>query len=398
MRRNTNFSNLEANYLFSGIRQKIQAFRKQHPEASIIDLSIGDTSYPLHTSVIHTFTQSVEKLGNPKTYRGYGPELGLPALREKLSEVFYHGQVSPEEIFISEGAKMDIFRIFSLFGPGKTIAVQDPSYPVYIDTALLTGSRKIIKLPCTKETHFFPEIPQDEAIDIFCICSPNNPTGTVLNREQLKELVDYANAQGSIILFDAAYSTFISDPTLPTSIFDIPGARSCAIEVNSFSKSLGFAGVRLGWNVVPKDLQYNDGLPVIRDWERLLFTTFNGVCLPVQESAIAGVSLFPNLEAISHYRYNSSLLREALQKADFSVYGGEQAPYLWVEVPGHIPDEDVFDFFLHHYHIAITPGKGFGSCGKGYVRFSSLGKTEDIVAACQRLTLTSVYDTMVLSL
>ncbi|SGA32484.1 L,L-diaminopimelate aminotransferase [Chlamydia abortus] len=154
----------------------------------------------------------------------------------------------------------------------------------------------------------------------------------------------------------------------------------------------------MGWNVVPKDLQYNDGLPVIRDWERLLFTTFNGVCLPVQESAIAGVSLFPNLEAISHYRYNSSLLREALQKADFSVYGGEQAPYLWVEVPGHIPDEDVFDFFLHHYHIAITPGKGFGSCGKGYVRFSSLGKTEDIVAACQRLTLTSVYDTMVLSL
>ncbi|AFS21318.1 LL-diaminopimelate aminotransferase [Chlamydia psittaci] len=398
MRRNTNFSNLEANYLFSGIRQKIQAFLKTNPEASIIDLSIGDTSYPLHTSVIHTFTRSVEKLGNPKTYRGYGPELGLPALREKLSEVFYHGKVSPEEIFISEGAKMDIFRLFSLFGPGKTIAVQDPSYPVYIDAALLTGSRKILKLPCTKETHFFPVIPQGEAIDILCICSPNNPTGTVLNREQLKELVDYANAHGSIILFDAAYSAFISDPTLPKSIFEIPEARSCAIEVNSFSKSLGFSGVRLGWNVVPKDLKYSDGLPVIRDWERLLFTTFNGACLPVQEAAISGISLFPNLEAVAHYRYNNSLLREALQKAEFSVYGGEQAPYLWVEVPGNIPDEDVFDFFLHQYHIAITPGKGFGSCGKGYVRFSSLGKTEDIVAACQRLTLTSVHDTMVLSL
>ncbi|QXE27317.1 LL-diaminopimelate aminotransferase [Chlamydia buteonis] len=398
MRRNTNFSNLETNYLFSGIRQKIQAFREKHPEISIIDLSIGNTSYPLHKSVTHTFSQSVDKLGNPKTYRGYGPELGLPSLREKLSEVFYHGKVSPEEIFISDGAKMDIFRVLSLFGPGKTVAVQDPSYPVYIDTALITGARKIIKLPCTKESHFFPVLPEREVIDIFCLCSPNNPTGTVLNREQLKELVDYANAHGSVILFDAAYSAFISDPSLPRSIFEIPEARSCAIEVNSFSKSLGFSGVRLGWNVVPNDLKYSNGLPVIRDWERFLFTTFNGTCLPVQEAAISGISLFPNLEAISQYRYNSSLLRTALQKAEFSVYGGEHAPYLWVEVPNTIPDEDAFDFFLHQYHIAITPGKGFGSCGEGYVRFSSLGKTEDIVAACQRLTLTSVYDTMVLSL
>ncbi|WP_375794011.1 LL-diaminopimelate aminotransferase [Chlamydia sp. 12-01] len=398
MRRNNNFSNLETNYLFSGIRQKIRSFREKYPEVSTIDLSIGDTTQPLHASIIDTFSKSVQKLGNPKTYRGYGPELGLLSLREKLSEVFYNGKVTPEEIFISDGAKMDIFRLLSLFGPGKTIAVQDPSYPAYIDTALLTGAHKIVKLPCTKETDFFPVIPQGEAIDIFCLCSPNNPTGTVLTKEQLKELINYANSHGSIILFDAAYSAFISDPSLPTSIFEIPEARHCAIEINSFSKSLGFAGVRLGWNVVPKDLKYNDNLPVIRDWERFLYTTFNGASLPVQESAISGVSLFPNLEAISHYRYNSSLLREALQKAEFSVYGGEHAPYLWVEVPEIIPDEELFDFFLHQYHIAITPGKGFGSCGEGYVRFSALGKTEDVVTACQRLTVTSVYDRAVLSL
>ncbi|MEF9496559.1 MULTISPECIES: LL-diaminopimelate aminotransferase [Chlamydia] len=398
MRRNSNFSQLETNYLFSGIRQKIRTFREEFPEASIIDLSIGDTTQPLHTSVIDIFTKSVQKLGNPKTYRGYGPELGLPALREKLSEVFYNGKISPEEIFISDGAKMDIFRLLSLFGPEKTVAIQDPSYPAYIDTALLAGAKKIVKLPCTKATNFFPVIPQEEVIDIFCLCSPNNPTGTVLTKEQLKELIAYANSNRSIILFDAAYSAFISDPSLPKSIFEIPEARSCAIEINSFSKSLGFSGVRLGWNVVPKDLQYSDGLSVIRDWERFLYTTFNGASLPVQEAAVAGVSLFPNLETIAHYRHNSSLLREALKKAEFSVYGGEHAPYLWVEVPDIIPDEDFFDFFLHQYHIAITPGKGFGACGKGFVRFSSLGKTEDIVAACQRLTLTSVYDRMVLSL
>ncbi|BAE81529.1 aspartate aminotransferase [Chlamydia felis Fe/C-56] len=398
MRRNSNFSSLETNYLFSSIRQKIRSFREKHPEISIIDLSIGDTTQPLHASVIDTFSTSVRKLGNPKTYRGYGPELGLPALKEKLSEVCYRGKVSPEEIFISDGAKTDIFRLFSLFGPGKTIAVQDPSYPAYIDAAILAGARKIVKLPCTKETDFFPVIPQEENIDIFCLCSPNNPTGTVLNREQLKELIDYANSHGSIILFDAAYSAFISDPSLPTSIFEIPEARFCAIEINSFSKSLGFAGVRLGWNIVPKDLKYSDGSLIIRDWERFLCTTFNGASLPVQEAAIAGASLFPNLEAISKYRYNSSLLREALQKAEFVVHGGEHAPYLWVEVPSMIPDEDFFDFFLYQYHIAITPGKGFGSCGTGYVRFSSLGKSENIVAACQRLSQTSVYDRTVLSL
>ncbi|WP_348663789.1 LL-diaminopimelate aminotransferase [Chlamydia vaughanii] len=398
MHRNSNFSKLETRYLFSNIRQKIHAFQEKHPEATIIDLSIGDTTQPLHAAVVSAFSQSIEKLGNSKTYRGYGSEFGLPTLREHLADVFYGNRVSPKEIFISDGAKTDIFRILSFFGPGKTLAIQNPSYPAYIDTAHITGAGKIVPLPCTEETDFAPSIPEEEEIDIFCLCSPNNPTGTVLTKEQLKKIIDYANAHGSLIIFDAAYSAFISDPSLPRSIFEVPGARSCAIEINSFSKSLGFAGVRLGWNVVPEDLQYDDGSSIIRDWERFLCTTFNGASLPAQEAALSGISLFPDLESVSRYRHNSTLLRDALLQAEFLVYGGQHAPYLWVKVPEILPDEDFFDFFLSQYHIAITPGMGFGSCGKGYVRFSSLGKTEDVLLACQRLNLTSVYDRTVLSL
>lgn len=396
MDRNFHFSRIERQYLFSSIQEKICAFQQRYPEISVIDLSIGNTTQPLPRPVIHALTQAINKFGDPRTYSGYGPEFGLPMLRETISHVLYRDIVSPKEVFISDGAKTDIFRLFSLFGPGKTLAIQDPSYPVYSDAAYLAGARKVLRLPCTKHTEFFPQIPE-EPVDIFCLCSPNNPTGTVLTKEQLSELVRYANDQGSLILFDAAYSAFISDPTLPKSIFEIPGARSCAIEVNSFSKSLGFSGVRLGWNVVPEQLTYANGLRVIHDWERYLCTTFNGASLPIQEAAIAGISLFPHLEAIAYYRRNSSLLSYTLRQAGFTVYGGEHAPYLWVEAPKNISDEDVFDFFLHQYHIAITPGVGFGSCGKGYVRFSALGKTEDILLACERFSRSPVCDITVLS-
>ena len=398
MDRNINLSRIEEHYLFSSIRQKIQKFQQDQPDVSIVDLSIGNTTQPLDGSVVHAFTQSINKLSNPKTYSGYGPELGLPMLREHIAHVLYQDNVSPKEVFISDGAKTDIFRLLSLFGPGKTVAIQDPSYPVYSDAAYLTGARKVIKLPCTKQTNFFPQIPSEESIDIFCLCSPNNPTGTVLTKEQLSTLVNYANNQGSIILFDAAYSAFISNSSLPKSIFEIPGARSCAIEVNSFSKSLGFSGVRLGWNVVPEQLTYANGYEIIRDWQRFLCTTFNGASLPVQEAAMAGLSLFPNIEALSHYQKNSAILSQALQKSGFLVHGGQHSLYLWVEIPNDIPDEDIFDFFLHQYHIAITPGIGFGECGKGYVRFSALGKREDILLACKRLNQSPVCASTVLSL
>lgn len=392
MRRNSNFSNLETNYLFSNIREKLLNFKKNNPEADIIDLSIGNTTQPLPQRVVDTLKSSVHNFGDQETYSGYGPELGLPELREKIANILYPDLISSEEIFISDGAKTDIFRLLSLFGPGKTVAIQDPSYPAYIDAAYLAGAKKILKLPCTKHNHFFPEIPQNEVIDIFCLCSPNNPTGTALTREQLQTLVDYAHAHHSLLIIDATYNAFISDPALPKSIFEIPGAHSCAIEINSFSKSLGFAGLRLGWSIVPQDLMYANQLPIINDWKRFLCTTFNGASLPIQEAAIVGIELFPNIESVQHYRQNSSLLRHAFEHAHFSVYGGQHAPYLWIEMPEVLAKEDFFDFFLNQYQIAITPGEGFGSCGKDFVRVSALGTSQNVQLACQRLQQSPIYE------
>ncbi len=385
MLRNPHFSSLSTNYLFSEIQKKLRHFRDNHPDEHIIDLSIGDTSQPLEASIVHAFSNSVERFGNSSTYRGYGPDYGLSSLREEIATYLYKNTISKEEIFISNGAKHDLFRLLSLFGAGKTIAIQDPSYPAYIDLARLTGAKRILPLPCLKETDFTPQIPEQEKIDIFCICSPNNPTGTVLSHKQLQALVDYAIHRGSIILFDAAYSAFITDPDLPKSIFEIPGSRSCAIEIQSLSKPLGFSGIRLGWTVVPEELQYEDGSSIIQDWRRFLSTTFNGVSIPVQEAAVEGIHLFPTPPAIHYYRENSHLLREALQQADFCVYGGEHAPYLWVEVP-ECGEQPVFDFFLQNYRIAVTPGEGFGSCGVGFARFSSLGKRNDVLLAVEALT------------
>lgn len=389
MLNNPNFFNLKTNYLFSHIHKKVQAFRSQYPQHSVIDLSIGNTTQPLDPSVVEAFQQSIQQLGCAKQYQGYGSEFGLVDLRKGIASVIYNDLISSQEVFISDGAKVDIFRLFSLFGPGKVVAVQDPSYPAYIDTAYLTGAHRVLKLSCTKEHNFFPQIPEAEKIDIFCICSPNNPTGTVLNHEQLQAIVDYACSHQSLILFDAAYSAFISDPSLPRSIFEIPRARSCAIEINSFSKSLGFTGVRLGWTIVPQELLYADGSPVFRNWERFLCTTFNGASLPAQQAALQGLSLFPKLPAIQYYQENSRLLKRSLQDSGFKVFGGEHAPYLWVEI-SHIKDEDIFDFFLNEYHIATTPGSGFGECGKGFVRFSALGKREQVLDACQRLSTQSL--------
>lgn len=384
MLRNPCFSDLQPNYLFSAIQTKIQQFKQQNPQKQVINLSIGNTTQPLDPSVVQAFTQSIESLGSSKKCQGYGSEFGLPLLREKLAETIYNHMISDQEIFISDGAKVDIFRLLSLFGPGKTIAVQDPSYPAYADAAYLTGAKKIVKLPCVKEHDFFPQIPQDEHIDIFCLCSPNNPTGTTMTHDQLLALVDYARTHRSIILFDAAYSAFISDPSLPRSIYEVPGSRFCAIEINSFSKPLSFAGIRLGWTVLPKELCYADNTPIMQDWKRFLCTTFNGASLPAQYAAIQGLSLFPRPASIQYYQTNSTLLKQHLQKHDFVVFGGEHAPYLWVEIP-QVEDDLIFDFFLQNFQIAVTPGSGFGHYGKGFARFSSLGKREDIVTACERL-------------
>lgn len=388
MKRNPHFVSLTKNYLFADLQKRVAQFRLENPQHTVINLSIGDTTQPLNASVAEAFASSIARLSSPTTCRGYGPDFGLPALRQKLSEDFYRGFVDAKEIFISDGAKVDLFRLLSFFGPNQTVAIQDPSYPAYLDIARLTGAKEIIALPCLQENAFFPEFPEDTHIDILCLCSPNNPTGTVLNKDQLRAIVHYAIEHEILILFDAAYSTFISDPSLPKSIFEIPDARFCAIEINSFSKPLGFAGIRLGWTVIPQELTYADGHFVIQDWERFLSTTFNGASIPAQEAGVAGLSILPQLEAIHYYRENSDLLRKALLATGFEVFGGEHAPYLWVKpIQANISDRDLFDFFLREYHIAITPGIGFGRSGSGFVRFSSLGKREDILAACERLQM-----------
>lgn len=389
MKRNPNFTSLTQNYLFSDLRNRIAQFHSENPQHQVINLSIGDTTQPLDTSVAEAFSQAIARFSSPSTYCGYGPDFGLPSLRQKLSEKLYHGCVNAEEIFISDGAKVDLFRLLSFFGPNQIVAVQDPSYPAYIDIARLTGAKEIVSLPCLQENDFLPVFPKNTHIDILCLCSPNNPTGTALNKNQLRAIVRYAIEHNILILFDAAYSAFISAPSLPKSIFEIPDARFCAIEINSFSKSLGFAGIRLGWTVIPKELTFEDGQPIIRDWKRFLSTTFNGASIPAQEAATAGLSTLSKLEAVHYYKENSHLLKTSLLKAGFQVFGGEHAPYLWVKPTIEtVPYRDLFDFFLQEYHIAITPGIGFGLCGSGFVRFSSLGKREDVLVACERLQMT----------
>ncbi|ETR80394.1 L,L-diaminopimelate aminotransferase [Chlamydia pneumoniae B21] len=397
MRRNPHFSLLKPQYLFSEISKKLAQFRKENPEISVIDLSIGDTTQPLCRSITQAIKEFCVSQEKQETYRGYGPETGLEKLRTKIASEVYENRISPEEIFISDGAKPDIFRLFSFFGPEKTLGLQDPVYPAYRDIAHITGIRDIIPLACRKETGFIPELPNQQSLDILCLCYPNNPTGTVLTFQQLQALVNYANQHGTVLIFDAAYSAFVSDPSLPKSIFEIPEAKYCAIEINSFSKSLGFTGMRLAWNVIPKELTYDNNEPMINDWKRLFATTFNGASLLMQEAGYYGLDLFPTPPAISLYLTNAQKLKKSLETAGFSVHGGDHAPYLWVELPEGISDEEAFDFFLHQYHIAVTPGHGFGSCGQGFVRFSALAQPQNIALACDRLCTASLKETMVLA-
>ncbi|SPN73615.1 LL-diaminopimelate aminotransferase,L,L-diaminopimelate aminotransferase,Alanine-alpha-ketoisovalerate (or valine-pyruvate) aminotransferase,LL-diaminopimelate aminotransferase,Aminotransferase class I and II [Chlamydia serpentis] len=397
MRRNPHFFLLKPQYLFSEISKKLTQFRNENPLIPIIDLSIGDTTQPLNPSITQAVKDFCISQEEQETYRGYGPETGLEKLREKIALEVYTNRVSPEEIFISDGAKPDIFRLFSLFGTEKVLGLQNPVYPAYRDIAYITGIKKIISLPSSKETGFIPELPEEKSMDILCLCYPNNPTGAILTFKQLQLLVEYANHHGIVVIFDAAYSTFISDPSLPKSIFEIPEAKYCAIEVNSFSKPLGFTGMRLGWNVVPKELTYDNGDSIIDDWKRLFATTFNGASLAMQEAGYRGLDLFPTPPSIAIYLQNAHQLKKSLEISGFLVHGGDHAPYLWVELPEEVSDEDAFDFFLNQYHIAVTPGYGFGTCGERFVRLSAFAEPQNITLACKQLLTNPLHNnTMVL--
>lgn len=354
VKRNPNFSRLSKRYLF---QQEID-------KTNVIDLSIGDTSEPLSTTIVDALVAKSKSLGLADGYEGYGPAFGIEPLREKIA-TNYKGLICPDEIFISDGAKCDVGRLALLYTP-EIVALQNPAYPVYRDTSLLLGCREIIDLPCTPENNFFPtKLPY---ADMIYLCSPNNPTGTVLTRSQLEACVAHAKKCDARIIFDAAYASYIQDPTYPRSIYEIEGADEVAIEINSLSKSSGFTSLRLGWSIVPKKL------PEYDDWKRICSTFFNGASCLSQAAALAARD-----EHIEHYLNNAALLRNALTPIAKNIYGGIHAPFLWVDF-----GEDMWEYFLKERQILTTPGRGFGSCGERFLRFSAFGSRATIEEACRR--------------
>lgn len=401
LNRNTRIANLSSGYLFPEISKRRAAYAKTHPDAKIISLGIGNTTEPLTPHIVEGLKAEVERLGTSAGYSGYGDETGLTELRAKIVSVLYKGIVAPEEVFVSDGAKCDIGRLQYLFGPEVTVAVQDPAYPVYVDGSVMVGAagkagpngyEGITYMPCTAENGFFPDLSAIPPSALVYFCSPNNPTGAVATKKQLEDLVKAARAKGSIIIFDSAYSAFIRDPALPLSIFEIEGARECAIEVSSFSKPIGFTGVRLGWTIVPKELKFSCGTPVIQDWTRLMTTIFNGASNIAQRGGLASLDetgLRETRELTDYYLANAALIRSALQSPSFKaqgveLFGGDNAPYVWARFPGK-KSWEIFDLIMDKCHVVCTPGAGFGPAGESFIRFSSFGHRDQVEIACERL-------------
>lgn len=397
IKRNTGLSNLKAGYLFPEIARRRREFAAANPTAKIISLGIGNTTEPLTPHIDAGLVEGARRLGTAAGYSGYGDEQGLTALRERIAAVFYaSSQIAAEEVFVSDGAKCDIGRLQLLFGRDAQVAVQDPSYPVYVDGSVLVGAagpwqdagyQGIRYLPCTTANGYFPDLSRLPTDGLVYFCSPNNPTGAVATRAQLTALVAAARACGSVVIFDAAYAEYIRDPALPKSIFEIPGARECAIEVNSFSKPIGFTGVRLGWTVVPKELKYAAGESVWADWNRICTTVFNGASNVAQYGGLASLEpegLKEMRATIDFYLGNAALIRAALTKLGIACIGGDNAPYLWAHFPGRA-SWDVFAEILEKCHVVTTPGSGFGPAGEGFIRFSSFGHRADVEEACRRL-------------
>jgi len=393
IKRNEGFAKLAAGYLFPEIARRRKEYQAAHPEAKIISLGIGNTTEPLQPYISNALSKYSLGLATKEGYSGYGDEQGLTALRQKIAEVFYPGLVDESEVFISDGAKCDIARIQTLFGPKVNIFVQDPAYPVYVDGSIIIGAENIKYMPCTPENDFFPDLSVVEKDSLIYFCSPNNPTGAVSTKAQLKELVDFANKNGCIIIYDAAYREFISDPTLPKSIFEIEGSKTCAIEINSFSKPAGFTGVRLGWSIVPQELKFEDGSSVNKDWNRVMTTLFNGASNIVQHGGLACLDeegLKAMKDVIDYYKRNAELIEKTVKGDNFKKMGAEvyftgNSPYVWVKFPGK-KSWDIFDSILNKCQIITTPGSGFGPAGESFLRISSFGHYEDVVEACKRLS------------
>jgi len=399
VKRNPGIEKLQAGYLFPEIGRRRTAYLEANPDAQpIISLGIGDTTMPVPPHILSGLTSGAAKLGTKEGYSGYGAEQGQGPLREKIAANLYDNRIAPEEVFVSDGSKCDIGRLQMMFGSGTTTAVQDPSYPVYVDTSVIMGqtgtmdqAKKqydgIVYMECNPSNGFFPDLKNTPRADIIYFCSPNNPTGAAATKDQLQELVDYANAQGSIIVYDAAYAPFIRSDNVPKSIFDIEGSRTCAIEVNSMSKYAGFTGVRLGWTVVPKELTFADGSPVAADFNRIMCTAFNGASNVVQAGALAALDkegLAEIKELIDYYMGNAKLLREAMEEIGLKVHGGTDAPYVFVDLEGK-SSWDMFSKILEEAQVVTIPGAGFGPGGEGFLRLSAFAPRESCIEACTRL-------------
>ena len=385
---NENYKNLEASYLFSTIARKVKEFSEKNPDKKIIRLGIGDVTRPLCKSVVEAMKKAVDEMGTFEGFHGYGPEQGYDFLKEKIQGYYKEKKVDLklDEIFISDGAKSDLGNILDIFSKDNTVLIPDPVYPVYVDTNIMQG-RKIIFAQANQENNFLP-LPDDSLkADIVYICSPNNPTGAVYNKEQLKKWVDWANKNKAMILFDAAYECFISDESLPRSIFEIVCAKTCAIEFCSFSKTAGFTGTRCGYTVVPLELNFND-MSLNKMWLRRQTTKFNGVPYIVQRGAEA---VFSNQgqkeikENINYYKKNAKIIADTLTKHNIWFTGGVHSPYIWLKCPNDMTSWEFFDFMLEKIQVVGTPGAGFGKNGEGFFRLTSFGTNELTKEAMERL-------------
>lgn len=384
---NQHYQNLKENYLFADIARKVQAYSAAHPEAAIIRMGIGDVTRPLAPAVVAAMQKAVAEMGEAATFRGYGDEQGYSFLQDAIAGYYRQRGVLLDrtEIFISDGAKSDLGNILDLFGPGNTVLIPDPVYPVYVDTNIMDG-RKIRFLDANESNRFLP-MPPSEPADLIYLCSPNNPTGAVYSRAQLESWVRYAQAHHAVILFDAAYERFIADPKLPRSIFEIEGARECAIEFCSFSKTAGFTGTRCGYTVVPRALT-QDSVSLNAMWRRRQTTKFNGVCYIVQRGAEAVFSAAGTGEIdenIAYYRQNAAVITHALDQLGLSYCGGVNAPYIWLKCPNGMDSWRFFDLLLEQAHVVGTPGAGFGKNGEGYFRLTSFSSHENTAEAIARL-------------
>lgn len=397
---NHNYLKLPGSYLFSTIGKKVRAYKEENPDKEVISLGIGDVTQPLVPAIIDALHGAVEEMAHAETFHGYAPDLGYEFLRRAIAKNDYQDRgcdIAADEIFVSDGAKSDSGNIQEIFGTDNKVAVCDPVYPVYVDTNVMAGRTGeyntvrenfdgVIYMPCRKENGFLPELPS-EVPDLIYLCFPNNPTGSAITKDELQKWVGYANKNGCVIIYDAAYEAYISEENVPHSIYECEGARTCAIELRSFSKNAGFTGVRLGFTVIPKEL-VRDGVSLHSLWARRHGTKFNGAPYIVQKAGEAVYSEAGKAQLkdqVGYYMRNAKLIHDELTKAGFSVSGGVNAPYIWLETPDKMTSWEFFDYLLKNANVVGTPGSGFGSHGEGYFRLTAFGTYENTLKAIDRI-------------